>query len=302
MTTSSKIKIDRCIYKLPNGRYQAHSYDALGKERSKTFDKLTDARAYRAEMCIQKRKGDLPTSASRTTFQNYAEVYLVQKLSLRRRTRDKYQAELALHLLPAFGPLPLARISRLDVQQWVVNQVRTGLSPETVRGHFSLLTAIFNRAVVEDLLAKSPCTSIELPRVRREEKRFLTAEQVEALVQAAPDPYKVLIYAAAYLGCRWQELSGLRRANVSIPIKGAPTIRIVTTVERSNGVEIPVEMQKSRAALRTLELPSFLAQAMANHLHEFSASQWAFPAPQGGFLRCRLSRTRDHLRGSFLRN
>jgi integrase len=45
------------------------------------------------------------------------------------------------------------------------------------------------------------------------------------------------------------------------------------------------ELGKSGAALRTLKVPEFLREMLAWHLGEFPSADWAFPAPEGGFLR-----------------
>jgi integrase len=106
--------------------------------------------------------------------------------------------------------------TRDDVQSWVIELHERGYEPETIRGHHDLMAAMMRRAAEEGLIAKSPCRSIELPAVTAREKRYLTEDEVERLVEACEPRHKALVYAAAYLGLRWQEIAGLRREALDI--------------------------------------------------------------------------------------
>ena len=48
--------------------------------------------------------------------------------------------------------------------------------------------------------APNPCRRIQLPKVQRNEQRFLTEQEVEDLVAAMDRRYRVLVYVSAYLG------------------------------------------------------------------------------------------------------
>lgn len=62
-------------------------------------------------------------------------------------------------------------------------------------------------------------------------------------------------------------------------------MRVVTTIERANGLYRAVECGKSKAARRTLKMPEFLREILLWHLKAFLSDEWVFPAPEGGFLR-----------------
>ena len=46
-----------------------------------------------------------------------------------------------------------------------------------------------------------------------------------------------------------------------------------------------MRMKLLRPARRTLKMPEFLLEMLAQHLSEFGSPKWTFPAPEGGFLR-----------------
>ncbi|HYN36058.1 MAG TPA: site-specific integrase [Actinomycetota bacterium] len=159
-------------------------------------------------------------------------------------------------------------------------------APETIHGFYDLLAAIFHSAVERDLIGRSPCRGIQLPQIIRQEKRYLSSDEVEGLVEATAPIYKTLVLVAAYLGLRWQEIAGLKRQAFTVRSGRLASVRVVSTIERSNGLYRPIEIGKTRAARRTLKVPEFLKQAIVVQLQNVpDESVWVFPAPQGGFLR-----------------
>ncbi len=269
-----------------HGKLQVRYWGPDRKQYSQSFDRLEDAKKFQRGMAVDKdRRTWTNPRAANESFGARAEKYVVQKLSIRPRTRDKYESTLRNYLLPAFGTTPLGAMTRDAVQEWVAGMVRSGLKPETVRGHYDLLAAILKRAADDGIIARTPCRNIELPKVVRDEQRFLNENEVERLAVAHPARYRTLIYSAAYMGPRWQELAGLRRSMLNMPPGRPATMRIVTTIERSHGRSSVVEYGKSAAARRTLKMPAFLREMLAWHLQAFESDEWVFPAPEGGFLR-----------------
>src|SRR5579872_7197341 len=88
----------------------------------------------------------------------------------RAATAARYESHLRLHVLPAFGPMPVAGITRHEVQQWINSLARDNLSASTIgdiyRGVFK---AVLNKAILDGRLAVSPCHRIELPQPVAEE-------------------------------------------------------------------------------------------------------------------------------------
>jgi integrase len=57
---------------------------------------------------------------------------------------------------------------------------------------------------------------VPLPKVEREEMRFLTPAEVAALADAIAPRYRALVLVGAYGGLRIGELAGLRRCRVDL--------------------------------------------------------------------------------------
>jgi hypothetical protein len=71
------------------------------------------------------------------------------------------------------------------------------LAPRTIRSHYGVFRALLNAAVVEDLIAVTPCRGVRLPEVRKTPKPIASVEDVVRLATAVPAEYAPAIYLAA---------------------------------------------------------------------------------------------------------
>jgi integrase len=144
-------------------------------------------------------------------FRAEAMDWLATKRATKRpATAARYESHLRLHVMQAFGPVPVAAITRHDVQQWINTLTRGSLSGSTIgdiyRGVFK---AIINKAILDGRLAVSPCQRIELPQPSAEEVVPPTPEQVLAVIGALPLRYRAMTAIAAGAGARISEAAGI---------------------------------------------------------------------------------------------
>ena len=140
-----------------SGRWQATYTDQQGRKRSLgTF--RTEAEAWNA---IAKVNVDLlngqwiDPEPGRTSFEDWATRWLANKTDIRPSSRTQYESLLRNHLIPAFGPIPLAKITPTDVRGWYAPLLSR--SPGIAPAAYRLLRSIFRTAVEDDVLAKDPC-------------------------------------------------------------------------------------------------------------------------------------------------
>jgi integrase len=144
-------------------------------------------------------------------------------------------------------------------------------------------------AVDAGMLAQSPCRRVPLPKVEREEMRFLTPAEVATLAEAIVPRYRALVLVGAYGGLRIGELAGLRRSRVDL-LRG--TVQVAEIVVEVRGV-LHVGPPKTRASRRTVGLPRFVVEELAVHLGRPGDLQaLVFTAPHGGPLRLPAFRAR----------
>lgn len=107
-------------------------------------------------------------------------------------------------------------------------------------------------------------------------------DQVERLTEGIHPAFRALVYSAVYLGCRWGELVGLKRANLNLLKR---EVRIVGSLEEVNGGPRYVEETKTSASRRTLSIPPFLTEELSLHFQRAPESAFVFTAAKGALLR-----------------
>lgn len=257
--------------------------DPSGQERSKSFKRKADADRFLIGNEAARLSGRwVDPRAGRVLFGDFAKDAFDRRLHLRPATRSRDESYLRNHVVSAFGPQPLSSIAKADVQAWVRQlSEEKKLAPRTVRECFRILSSIFSDAVEERLVAESPCRGVSLPRVEVKERRFLLPDQVRDLAEAIDTRFETYVYAGAYLGLRWSELAGLKRTNLDLLRR---RVKVVGSLERVGGSFRYVEETKSESSRRTVPLPPFLVDILAEYLSETPNSLWVFTSPEGGHL------------------
>ncbi len=146
--------------------YRVRYRDPAGVQRSRTFDKLSQAKTFQATVEADKARGTyVDQSLGRMTLGEYATSWLdVQTFG--ESTREQTTHRIRRHILPPLGATPLSALRTSQVQSWV-RAKQQELSPRTVRLLFSLLSSILNAAVDDERIAKNQCrsSSIKLPKL-----------------------------------------------------------------------------------------------------------------------------------------
>jgi len=280
---------------LPSGRIQARYTGPDGKTyaartpegRALTFDTVGDADAWLSLRHSEILRGAwLPPTepkAAPITLREYADAWLVGRV-LERTTLDHYGQLLRDHIYPIFGNVAITAISPPAVRTWYAEMGAKGTGP-TARAHaYSLLRTITNTAVVDDLVAANPCRVRGGGSSKRVKKiKPATLAELEALVTAMPERYKVLVLLAAWCGLRFGELAGLRRGDVDTK---DGVLHVCRGVVRTKGDRI-VKGPKSDAGRRDVNIPPHLLPLVRAHIQDHAQigrDGLMFPAGHGGYL------------------
>lgn len=170
--------------------------------------------------------------------------WLASQSHVKASSKKVYETALRVHVLPEFGALPVSGVKRAHVRDWVAGMTDRDkpLAARTVRRAHFVLQAILELAVDDKLIARNPARGIKtLPAIRYRKNVYLTYEQVESVAAAADrhhlvehrDKYGFVIYIAAYMGLRWNEIATLRADDVDLK---ARRVRIRAEVSK-NGEE-----------------------------------------------------------------
>jgi integrase len=183
-------------------------------------------------------------------------------------TERRYASILDNYLLPEFGKTPVGRVTHEAVQRYINRLAaekdedeKQSHAPGTVRNVYAVLRTALAKGVRLGMLTTNPCLNIDLPRARREEMLFLTADEVRAVAEKIDPRYRVFIYTAAYTGMRAGELAGLQRQDVDL-LRGVVHVR--RALKDVNG-HLELGPTKTHAQ-RTIALPTFLREMLTDHL------------------------------------
>ncbi len=258
-----------------SGPWQARMPDAASSkpnaEVSKTFRTKQEAEDWLASQRHSQLAGTYvdPRKSERPFGDVAAEWQAGWDARLSPTTVRRYASILDNYLIPEFGRVPIGRIDHGAVQRYVDRLAAARdeggnalHAPGTVRNVYAVLRTALAKAVRMGWIVSNPCTSIDLPRARREEMLFLSAEEVRAVAETIDPHYRVLVYAAAWTGLRAGELAGLRWGDVDL-LRGVLHVR--RSLRDVNG-RLEVGDLKTAASRRTVTLPAFLKSMLTDHL------------------------------------
>jgi len=137
--------------------------------------------------------------------------------TLKFATQEIYSLLLHKHLLPPFGDQRLPEISKEEVQRFVLEKLRQGLSWETVDHLRHLLSKVLGTAVSWGYLAENPVRGVKMPeRTLKRPRRFLQADEVQRLLESLDEPARTVVLVAVLTGLRIGEILGLRWGRVDL--------------------------------------------------------------------------------------
>ena len=243
-------------------RYRARWRDPDGSEKSKTFDRKSDADRFASKVEHDVNVGGyIDPHAGRVTVREYGQQWRVSQLQHAASTARDVEGALRVHLYPALGDRPIGSVRPSDVQGWVAGLTKT-LGPATVTKTYSFLATMMKAAVRDGLIAKTPCVDIHLPKIAKKRVVPLTIEQVAKLLEAVPEQYRPLIHFFAGTGARAREAFGVTLDRVDF-------LRRHVTIDRQlatrNG-EAAWKAPKTVSSVRTVPLDDGVLEALSRHL------------------------------------
>lgn len=260
------------VRQLPSRRWQASVVgpDGVRHAAPQTFDTKLDANAWLAGQVEDLEVGTWapPRKVRAGTLESYSEDWLATR-DLKPRTRAEYRGLLDRRILPDLGDVSVDRLTPAVVRSWFAAQGDD--RPTDTAKAYGLLHAICATAVEDDILQANPCR-IRGAALSKRRRRITpaTPAEIDAIADAIPEAYRLLILLAAWCGPRSGELRELRRADVDVAAR-------MLTVERAVGY-VPGEGYdigdpKSEAGIRRVAIPKHILPAVVDHLKRFTGPE-----------------------------
>lgn len=234
-----------------------------GRQHTKAFASKDEAGAHLAEVEVAVRGGTYVRRIP-TTFKAYADRWLEHQLHHRPSTAAAARSKLEGHAYPAIGEKALAAVTRGDVQDLVTGA--TSLGPAARRVLYVYVRAVFAAAVDDQLVARSPCVRIRLPRVEQRPVTPLTVAQVKAIAAAMTPHLRGAGWLAAGTGLRPGELRGLSADRLRGDVVSVDRQLAMPGTMATRVVWAPL---KTEASTRAVRLAPATGKALADHLEHF---------------------------------
>lgn len=200
-------------------------------------------------------------------FKDLAKLYLDlrAKTSLKSSTFKSYSYKLHDHLIPRFGEMWVADITRKLVEGYRAELIQKGKHAQvSVADIMNVLRIVLNVAVEWNHLQKNPAVRLRPMPKALKEVPVLEPHEVNLLLRNVGEPWRTMWYTAVMTGMREGELVALKKSDIDWD---NDTITIQRSLGRGkvNG-EYEWITPKSAAGVRTIEMWAELKKALQTYL------------------------------------
>jgi integrase len=259
-----------------HGKYQVRYYGPDGKRRSQSFQRLTDAKAFKADTETDKRRRVWKDPAQGRERLEAVYSRLVARArktgKITERTLLEWDQIWRQHIHPELGSRPVASITHDDCQA-LVDSASTPWRARDVR-------KVLHRILASAHLDPNPAAKLDVPALEWKRPRVLTMAEVEALAEAIESRYSALVVVGAFGALRWSELVGLRVSDVDF-IRGRIRVnrKIVESGRMFEGEP------KNKGSKRWVTFPESVTLQLSEHVRHHVMGDVLFPGPDGGPIR-----------------
>ena len=249
----------------------------------------------RLRKCITAYQGVDLTEQSWLTLSEWLDQWLVSKEGMvRPGTLNGYRGYIENHVRPCLGEKRISQIKAADIQRFY-DMLSRKLASGTVRRIHTTLHGILKAAAQARLIPRNPVEEVTPPKFSYQEKKVLTAEQVDRLMEVIQKDalWHDLFYTELTTGLRRGELCGLRWEDFDA---ASGSLKVCRTVRREKGKGLTTGDTKTYAGTRTITLPPSLA-ALLKERKRAAKTAWIFPdllrperptAPDAAYRRMKL--------------
>lgn len=260
------------VVKLSDSRFKARWRAPDGSLKSKTFPlrRETEAHLRHQEVAID-RGLYVDESGGKITFAEWAEQYFA--IASRRLARTSYARDMVsmrCHILPRWGKLRIGRITKSEVERWIVDLGAEGagvhgttLTPATIEKTYQTFRKVMKAAYEAERIPRLPCPAHPpIARQKRKPIRYLTESEVAHLAAVITAFLEPTIYVAAYGGFRLGELFALRLDDVDWARGSIRVDEGLTDVAGHLAFEDP----KTARAFRTVPMADLALDKLRQHI------------------------------------
>lgn len=255
------------IYKRADGRWTAAitlGYKNGKLQRKQFYGKTREDVSKKLIAALKNVQDDIPLPNEKLTVEQFLTHWLenVVKTSVRTGTFRGYEQITRTHLIPALGRFPIAKLAPLQVQQFLNERLKAGLSARTVQLIRTGLRRALGQALKWGYVARNVATLVDPPRVTRPEIKAMSPAEAKQFLEAIKgDRLEALFSVALAMGLRQGEALGLKWEDADFDSR---TIRIRRSLQTVKG-GLELSEVKTKNSRRDLPLVDSILAALKSH-------------------------------------
>ncbi len=228
-----------------------------------------------AEFALEVEKGEY-FGQGKMTLQDFSAKWLKEyaEKELAPKTLHRYQDMLKSRIIPTLGHYPIEKIRPMHLVEFYnalaadgarKDKKPGGLSPQSIRHHHRLLSAIFNTACQWQVARDNPAARVRPPKVPKADVASYDEEQTAALLAALESEslqLKVAVLITLTTGCRRGELLALEWNDIDFQNS---FIRIDQAAQYIPGKGHITKDPKNESSKRTVPVPASLMPLLQKH-------------------------------------
>ena len=222
-----RVRVERGLYRTGSYFYACATPSGSRNAIWRTLGQvgLMEARRLRDKLAAEVQGTQAPVARARATFGDLATEWLEEQKArldvaeMSPRTYEGYELALRCHVLPAFASRQLRSLTPDELVDWIRHLRKAGYAPHSVHNYWAPINLVLRHAVRQGVLAANPAdrlTSAERPRPGSSRRRFLDRHEMQRLLAAAPERYRVALVCGLFSGLRLSELLGLAWADIDL--------------------------------------------------------------------------------------
>ncbi|GAB3055153.1 site-specific integrase [Intrasporangium mesophilum] len=280
------------IQKRPNGKWRVQVKHRGRVVADRTFERRGDAIRWEMEQKRLLLSGEFvsPAAGRITVSELAAEYEEARKGHVSVRAWESDESALRVHIVPAFGKLPISSISEVQVERFLTS-LAVSRSVRTAARVRTTLRGLFRYAVRTRRLRKSPAEDVPLPHPDSRTGKVVEVDPfpIDVLLavvekqRGTAGRYADLTLVLGLTGVRFGELRGLRvRDVVAVPYPGLVVKRSLPQSGRTGAVIERATTKSGRS--RLVPLTDRVRPVVESWASGREPDDLLFPAPEGGYL------------------
>ena len=181
------------------------------------------------------------------------------------------------HVFPKWGNRPVGDVRHSEIQDWV-NLLSSERSASVVLRAFGILKGIYDTAVVDGTIGRSPVLNVQLPKKTRRQRVYLSPEQLHTLARCS-GAYRPLILVLGLCGLRWGEATALTVGDVDFETNRLHVVRSVSQVGGKYRLGTP-----KNGKGRTVPMFQPVRESLRDVVKGKHKDDLLFPSPSGGYM------------------